>query len=121
SDDRLLVPRVKEGGEWRETAWEDALELLARKLKDAAGDRTGILASPSSTVEEAWLMSRLAEGIGTGNIDHRLRRRDFTDQENDPLFPWLGCDIADLQSLDAIAIVGSNLRREAPILAHRVR
>ena len=121
SDDRLLVPRVKEDGNWRDIGWEDALQLCAGKLKASRGDRVGILASPSATVEEAWLLARLAEGVGSSNIDHRLRRRDFSDQDNDPAFPWLGCDIAAIQDLDAILIVGSNLRREAPIIAHRVR
>jgi len=121
SGDRLLVPRVKEGGDWRDIGWEDALELLAEKLKGSRGDRVGILASPSATVEEAWLLARLAEGVRSSNIDHRLRRRDFSDQDNDPAFPWLGCDIAAIENLDAILVVGSNLRREVPIIAHRVR
>jgi NADH-quinone oxidoreductase subunit G len=72
-------------------------------------------------VEEAWLLARLADGLGSSNIDHRLRRRNFADQENDPVFPWLGCEIAAIQDLDAVLVIGSNLRREAPILAHRVR
>jgi NADH-quinone oxidoreductase subunit G len=121
SDDRLLVPRVKEDGNWRDIGWEDALQLCAGKLKASSGGKVGILASPSATVEEAWLLARLAEGVGSSNIDHRLRRRDFSDQDNDPAFPWLGCDIAAIQDLDAILMVGSNLRREAPIIAHRVR
>jgi NADH-quinone oxidoreductase subunit G len=121
SSDRLLTPQVKEEGNWRDIGWEAALELLAGKLKASAGDRVGILASPSATAEEAWLLSRLAEGVGSDNIDHRLRRRDFSDQDNDPAFPGLGCGIADIQKCDAIVVVGSNLRREAPIVAHRVR
>ena len=121
SSDRLLAPRVREGGNWRDIGWEEALQVLAEKLKESAGDKLGILASPSSTVEEAWLLARLADGLGSSNIDHRLRRRDFSDQENDPVFPWLGTGIADLQKLDAVLLVGSDLRREAPILAHRVR
>jgi NADH-quinone oxidoreductase subunit G len=121
SSDRLLAPRVREGGNWRDIGWEEALQLLAEKLKASAGDNLGILASPSSTVEEAWLLARLADGLGSSNIDHRLRRRDFNDQEDDPVFPWLGTGIADLQALDAVLLAGSDLRREAPILAHRVR
>jgi NADH-quinone oxidoreductase subunit G len=121
SSDRLLAPRVKEEGNWRDIGWEAALELLAGKLKASAGDRVGILASPSATVEEAWLLARLADGVGSDNIDHRLRRRDFSDQDNDPAFPGLDCSIADIQKCDAIVVVGSNLRPEAPIIAHRVR
>ena len=121
SGDRLQAPRIKESGSWRELEWEEALTRAADALQDAEADKIGILASPSVTVEEAHLLTRLADHVGTANIDHRITRRDFSDQANDPLFPWLSCDIADIETQDAIFVVGSNLRREAPILAHRVR
>ena len=121
SDDRLNSPLLKDSGEWREVSWEDALTRAAESLKDASSDKLGILASPGVTVEEAYLLAKLATHLGTANIDHRLRRRDFSDQANDALYPWLGCDIADVEQQDAILLVGSNVRREAPILAHRVR
>ncbi len=121
SSDRLLTPRIKESGSWRELDWEAALALAAERLGAASGDKVGILASPSSTVEEAHLIARIAAHLGTANVDHRIERRDFSDQDNDPLFPWLGCDIADIEQQDAIFVIGSNLRSEAPILAHRVR
>jgi NADH-quinone oxidoreductase subunit G len=119
SPDRLATPRVKESGEWREVDWETALETAADMLKGA--DDVGLLASPSATVEEGFLLSRLADHLGTANIDHRVERRDFSDQDNDPAFPWLGCSIADLENQDAIFVIGSNIREEAPILAHRIR
>ena len=121
SSDRLATPLLKEEGEWRVTSWDDALEILAKKLDASAGDKTGVLASPNSTVEECYLLARLAAHLGTTNIDHRLRRSDFSDQDNDPLFSWLGGSIADVESADTICVVGSNLRQETPILAHRVR
>jgi NADH-quinone oxidoreductase subunit G len=121
SGDRLLTPRVKESDEWRELDWEEALNVAADRLNAADADKIGMLASPSITVEEGHLLARLANHLGTTNIDHRIERRDFSDQGNDPVFPWLGCDIADIEKYDAIFVVGSNLRSEAPILAHRVR
>jgi len=119
SADRLAKPRIKESGEWRDIDWEEALEAAARVLKDA--NDVGFIASPSSTVEEGHLLSRLARHLGSPNLDHRIERRDFSDQDNDPAFPWLGCDIADVEDQDAILVVGSNIRQEAPILAHRLR
>ena len=119
SADRLARPRIKESGEWRELDWEEALEAGAQELKKAA--TLGMLASPSSTVEEGHLLTRLAEHLGSPNVDHRIERRDFSDQDSDPAFPWLGCDIVDLEKQDAILVVGSNIRQEAPILAHRIR
>jgi len=121
SSDRLLAPRIKKDGNWQDISWEDALQKLAGVLQDAAGEKVGILTSPSSTVEENHLLARLAEHIGTANIDHRVTQRDFSDQDNDPLLPWLGCNIDDIESSDALLVVGSNLRREVPIIAHRVR
>src|SRR5210317_1455211 len=119
SPDRLGQPRIKESGEWRDIDWEEALEAAADALKNA--DNHGLLASPSSTVEEGHLLARLADHLGTANIDHRLERRDFSDQDNDPAFPWLGCSIAELEDQEAIFVIGSNIRQEAPILAHRIR
>ncbi len=121
SSDRLLTPRIKESGVWRELDWEDALNTAAERLKAADADKIGVLASPNITVEEGHLLARIASHLGTPNIDHRIERRDFSDQDSDPVFPWLGCEIADIEQFDAIFVVGSNLRNEAPILAHRVR
>ena len=121
SSDRLQRPRVKESGEWRELDWEEALSIAAEKLRGADAGKIGMLASPSVTVEEAHLLARLADYLGTSNIDCRLGRRDFSDQDNDPVYPWLGCDIAELETQGAILVAGSNVRREAPIIAHRLR
>ena len=121
SSDRLHTPRIKESGEWRDLDWEEALSVAADRLRDAAGGKAGMLASPSSTLEEGHLLARIAAHLATASIDHRIERRDFSDQHNDPVFPWLGCDIADIEKQDAIFVIGSNLRSEAPILAHRVR
>jgi len=119
SADRLAQPRIKESGEWRDIDWEEALEAAADVLKDA--DTVGLLASPSATVEEGHLLARLAKHLGTSNLDHRIERRDFSDQDNDPAFPWLGCSIADIEKQDVIVVIGSHIRQEAPILAHRLR
>lgn len=121
SNDRLLMPRLKSGGEWEEISWEEALQKLAGKLKAADGEKIAVLASPASTLEEFHLLCRLADELGTSNVDHRTRQRDFSDQDNDPLTPWLGCNIEDIEKADAILVAGSNIRKEAPIIAHRIR
>ncbi len=121
SADRLQRPQIRENGEWRDLDWEDALAKAAEVLGAANGDQIGFLASPSSTLEEAHLLAQLATHLETSNIDHRVWRRDFSDQDNDPVYPWLGCDIAALEQQGAILVAGSNIRHEAPILAHRLR
>jgi NADH-quinone oxidoreductase subunit G len=121
SADRLEAPMLKSGGEWRRVTWEAALETAANGLK-AAGADLATLASASSTVEELYLLSRLTRSLGSANIDHRLRQADVRDQDADPTAPGLGgLAIAGIDQLDALLVVGSNLRREAPVLAHRVR
>ncbi|MGB5245885.1 MAG: NADH-quinone oxidoreductase subunit NuoG [Woeseia sp.] len=121
SDERLPQPRMKVDGHWQNVNWESALEKLADVLRASNKDKIGILAAPTATLEEAHLLARIADSLGTSNIDHRLRQRDFADEDNDPLMPSLGCSIAELESRDAILVVGSNLRHEVPIIAHRVR
>jgi NADH-quinone oxidoreductase subunit G len=123
--DRAMRPLLKEAGTWREVDWEIALEAAAKGLQQAvrgAGPaQVGLLASPYSTLEELALTARMARGLGTNNVDYRLRRTDFRDQANDPVAPTLGCSIAELEQASAVLVVGSNLRKEVPLLAHRVR
>ena len=119
SDERLSSPRIREDGEWRDIDWEDALSKAAEVLGGA--DDSGFIASPSITVEEAHLLAKLADHLGTSNIDHRIGRRDISDQDGDPVYPSLACGIDDIERQDAILVAGSNIRSEAPILAHRVR
>jgi NADH-quinone oxidoreductase subunit G len=121
SADRLGEPMVRDGSDWKKVTWEAALETAAAGLK-AAGADLATIASASSTLEELYLLGRLTRGLGSGNIDHRLRQVDFRDQDADPAAPGLGgLAIADIDALDGLLVVGSNLRREAPVLAHRVR
>jgi NADH-quinone oxidoreductase subunit G len=121
SQDRLQSPRIKRAGEWQDIDWEEALNTVAELIRQAAPEKVGLLAAPWITAEEAHLLSGIAAYVGTSNIDYRIRRRDFSDQDNDPVFPSLGCEIAEVERQNAILVVGSNLREEAPILAHRVR
>jgi NADH-quinone oxidoreductase subunit G len=120
SADRLAAPMVKEGGEWKQVDWETALRKVAEGM-GAKASSLGVLASASSTTEELYLLGKIARSLSTSNIDHRLRQRDTRDQAADPLHPTLGLQIANVETLDSLLLVGCNLRREAPVLAHRVR
>ncbi len=123
--DRLAAPMVKSGGSWREVDWQTALTAAVAGLQDVVrGDgagAVGVLGSPNATTEELYLLGRLARGVGCGNVDSRLRQTDFRGQQYDPPYPGLGMSLAEVGSLDALLVVGSRLRHEAPILAHRVR
>jgi len=124
SADRLHQPMVKEGGTWHEISWQEVLLSVAKSLKAAAEKdpaMIGTLVSPKATLEELYLAQKVTRGLGSSNIDHRLRTGDLRAPENDPGVPWLGRSIGSLEGLDAALLVGSNLRKEQPLINHRLR
>ena len=121
SDERLMSPMIKKDNQWQEIAWKDALIEVVEKLKIVKKDSAAILASPNTTLEEFYLLSQLSDELSINNIDHRLRMVDFTDQVNDPKIPLLGMNIAEIESCKQIVVIGSDIRKEAPIIGHRIR
>ncbi|MDR1969512.1 MAG: NADH-quinone oxidoreductase subunit NuoG [Burkholderiaceae bacterium] len=122
SDERLTRPMLKQNGVWREVDWQTALEYVANglnQIKDKHGAHTiGALVSPHSTVEELYLAGELMRGLGSQNIDYRLRHQDFTPAEG---VHWLGMPIAALSQLTGVLLVGANLRKDHPLFAQRIR
>ena len=115
---------LKRDEEWLEVSWDTAIEATSSLISSTVsgeGDALGILASPNATLEELYLLNELACHYGCNNLDHRLRVSDFRDQDLDPAWLSLGCEIAEIEQQDGILVVGSNIRMETPILAHRVR
>jgi NADH-quinone oxidoreductase subunit G len=125
SAERVSQPMLRIDGVLQAVDWEVALTAAAEGLQKVAaahgGAAAGFLASPMATVEELYLLGQIARGLGSANIDHRLRQLDFRAQENDAAFPNLGFAIGDLERLDGVLVIGSNLRHEMPLLAHRIR
>lgn len=123
--DRLAKPQIRLHGQWQETDWQTALEYTVQGLQQViatqGSEQIGILASPNSTTEEFFLLQKLLRQLGGSHIDHRLRQVDFTDQDNFPLFPGIEGSIADLENYHSILLVGSNLQKEQPLAALRVR
>ena len=120
AEDRLQRPMLREASGWREASWEEALGAAARGLA-AAGASLGTLVHPSCTLEEMHLAARLTRSLGSANIDHRLRTRDFRDAAGDPRQPSLGGPLASVDGLSGVLVIGSHLRAELPLLAHRLR
>ena len=122
SDERLTQPMLKQGGQWQAVDWQTALEYVANGLKQVRADHgaaaIGALVSPHSTLEELILASALVRGLGSENIDYRLRHADFTPPAG---IRWLGTSIASLSRLQRVLIVGSNLRKDHPLFAQRIR
>jgi len=117
SEDRLRRPMVKKNGDWQEVDWEEALDFTAEQL---SGKDVGVLASPHSTLEELYLAGKLAQGAN-GAADFRLRQSDFSADGARQGIPWLGMPITELQNLDRVLVIGSFLRKEHPLVAHRLR
>jgi NADH-quinone oxidoreductase subunit G len=122
SDERLTRPMVKQGGEWKAVDWQTALEYVANGLKQIKADHgaasIGMLASPHSTLEELYLAASFMRGMGSDNIDYRLRHAEFATSSG---VRWLGTSIASLSELQRVLIVGSNLRKDHPLFAQRIR
>lgn len=122
SQQRLTRPRLKIDGSWKDTDWQTALEHVASKLKviveEYGADSTGALVSPTATLEEFYLLKKLMQGIGSSNIDYRLRQQDFRGAQ--PV-PALGSSISDFESAQTVLLVDCNIRKEQPILGLRLR
>ena len=122
SDERLTQPMIKQGGEWKTVDWQTALEYVANGLKQIkeqhGANSIGALVSPHCTLEELFLTGQLLRGVGSDNIDWRLRNAQFNVDEG---VRWLGTSVASLSELQTALVVGSNLRKDHPLFAQRIR
>ena len=120
--ERLTQPMLKQGGEWKTVDWQTALEYVANGLRniqrDHGANSIGALVSPHSTLEELYLAGALMRGLGSDNIDHRLRHAEFAAADG---VRTLGTSIASLSTLQRVLVVGSHLRKDHPLFALRVR
>ncbi|PIY28832.1 MAG: NADH-quinone oxidoreductase subunit G [Comamonadaceae bacterium CG_4_10_14_3_um_filter_60_42] len=121
-DDRLTAPMIKQGGQWKTVDWQTALEYVANGLKQISAEfgptSLGALVSPHATLEELHLSVKLMHGLGSNNIDHRMRQAEFAATEG---ARYLGTSIAALSELQSVLVIGSNLRKEHPLFAQRIR
>ena len=123
SEERLTKPMIKQDGRWQETDWQTALEYVAHGLKNIkhehGADAIAALGTPTSTLEELSLLQKLVRGLGSDNVDFRLRQSDFT--LDSKVTPWLGMSIAEFGELKRAFVIGSFLRKDHPLLAARLR
>ncbi|MDB5773987.1 MAG: dehydrogenase [Herbaspirillum sp.] len=121
--DRLTKPMLKQDGQWREVDWQTALEYVAHGLRNIkhehGADAIGALATPYSTLEELSLLQKVVRGLGSENVDFRLRQSDFSLDRK--VAPWLGMPIADVSQLNRAFVIGSFLRKDHPLLSARLR
>lgn len=124
-DHRLTGPMIKKEGKWLQVDWSTALNFAVNNLREVikskSAEHLAAIASPSSTTEELYLLQKLLRDLGSNNIDHRIHQSDFSQQENVSLFPGMTTDLSSIDLMDAILLVGSDIRREQPLAGLRVR
>ena len=121
---RIYQPRIKQGERWMEVPWEEAFKIIKDRtkvlVKKYGVNQLGALISSNASLEELYLFQKWFRGLGGFNIDHRVRWQDFRDQDKFATFPNLGLPIVEIEKLDAILLIGSNVRFEQPLVSHRI-
>lgn len=117
---RLDRPYIREHGALRPASWSEALSLVAGKLKAAKPERIGAIAGDLAATEEMFALKALITGLGSNNLDCRQDGAKL-----DPKFGRasyiLNAGIAGIEDATSLLIIGSNPRREAPIVNARIR
>ena len=123
STDRLTSPMIKQDGQWQTTDWQTALEYVAHGLRNVrhehSVDSIAALATPYSTLEELSLLQKMIRGLGSENVDFRLRQSDTVADRS--FTPWLGMSIDAFSHLKRVFVIGSFLRKDHPLLAAKLR
>ena len=125
SNDRLLNPMVRKGKTLINSSWEEAIKIFSNQLltltNEKKNNEVAGLISPSCTLNQQYLFSYLFKNLDCYNIDHRLKQVDFTGDSMEPLFPGMGIKPHEIEKMNTILIIGSDIRREAPIIAHWIK
>jgi NADH-quinone oxidoreductase subunit G len=120
---RLVNPMIKQDGKWIDTDWQTALEYVAHGLRNIrhehGADAIAAVATAHSTLEELQLLNKAFRGLGSDNVEFRLRQSDFA--LDGQVTPWLGMPIAALSKLKRAFVIGSFLRKDHPLVATRLR
>jgi NADH-quinone oxidoreductase subunit G len=120
SEDRIKTPLLKTGSNFKPISWDEAFHTLERvfhpSLNKFKEDDVVIFSSNQMTLEEAYLLEKLASYVGTKQVKF--------DVANDPNLianPSLNGMIGDVESFENIILLGSQLRNENPLLLQRLR
>jgi NADH-quinone oxidoreductase subunit G len=115
---RITQPLYKQNGEWVQIGWDDALQLWATAITGAATANpktVGAIGGGRLTNEEAYLLAHVHRAKGIENLDWRAGRQRQA-------MPGRGSGkLVDLETVDAIVIVGESPAERAPIMDLRVR
>ena len=125
SSDRLDAPLIRRNGDLIKASHEDSIKLINEHISSLVNtnsqDKIAALVSPSISLNEQFLLANYLSLQGVKNIDHRIHQIDFTGDTLDPLFPHLNINLSDIQNMKTILVIGSDLRKETPLIAHWVK
>jgi len=125
NESRVTSPMVRNSsGNLVETNWQAALDTVIKSFTEIivtdGGSAVGAIASPSSSIEEFYLLQKFMRGLGSNNIDFRLQQQDFSAGAEQSA-PKLELSLQEIETQNSIFIIGSDIQREQPLLSHRVR
>jgi NADH-quinone oxidoreductase subunit G len=115
---RLDRPWAREKGKLREASWPEALDIFAKRLKKA-GAKVGAIAGDLLDAETMYAAKKLLEGQGSSLLEGR--QTGLTYDTSNLSAVAFNSTIAGIENADAVLLVGSNIRWEAPLIATRVR
>lgn len=122
--DRLTQPLIKQGNTWEVADWNTAMQVATEKLGEIfvrEPEQVGALTSANATVEEMFLLQKLMRDMGSPHIDHRLRQTDTAHETAMGLYPKFGIPLGELEKQKTVFVVGSDIKKEQPLIAHRIR
>ena len=119
------MPLVRRGENYQEIEWAEALDLVSSKLMQIketwSGKAIGAIASPTASLEEFFLLQKILRALGSSNVDHRLRQQDFRDDLAAPMCPGTDTSLSQFEEHGGVLVVGSNIRKELPLISLRLR
>ncbi|MHC4135877.1 MAG: formate dehydrogenase subunit alpha [Planctomycetota bacterium] len=126
SMDRLERPQVRDNGAMRPASWDDALDLVAGRLKEHVDRGTfALLTSAKATTEENYLLQKFARVVmGTNNVDHSARLCHAPTVTG--LADCFGSGamtgtIDDIDRTGCVVVIGSNTTETHPVIGTRIR
>jgi NADH-quinone oxidoreductase subunit G len=116
---RLDKVWIREGDKLRSATWEQAFAAIAERMKNVPGERIGGVAGDLCDAESMMALKDMMSALGSANLDCRQDGAALNTSRRE--FYLFNTTIAGIEEADALLIIGSNPRREAPVLNARIR
>jgi len=123
SEDRISASLIRTDQGLNHSELSNAIDKTVKLIESAKNDNESIsvLFSPSLSTEEQYLLSDFCHQAGITSIDFRLRQGEFSNEIDKHFTPHMNVTLSEVDNMKNILVIGSELRKETPILAHRVK